>query len=119
MWQKQLIHIIALNIDPETPLLKSGLQEQQLARAKRGRMIAEKLEYLGIENCWQGVLALVDHDENRVGRAHFAQYLVNIGKINPISECTVAYVLDCAVDARADVPSLPQEAQAPLASHRF
>lgn len=92
MWQKQLIHIIALNINPETPLLKSGLQEQQLARAKRGRMIAEKLEYLGIENCWQGVLALVDHDENRVGRAHFAQYLVNIGKIKQLQQAFDKYL---------------------------
>ncbi|MDO8416744.1 MAG: PHP domain-containing protein [Agitococcus sp.] len=92
MWQKQLIHLVALNIDPETPILKAGLHEQQQARAKRGRLIAEKLENLGIENCWQNVLALVDNDENRVGRAHFAQYLVSIGRVKQLQQAFDKYL---------------------------
>ncbi len=93
-WQKQLIHIIALNVDPETPLLQAGLHEQQLARGKRGRMIADKLESLGVVNCWQEVLALVDNDENRVGRAHFAQYLVNIGRVKQLQQAFDKYLGD-------------------------
>ncbi len=92
MWQKQLIHIVALNIDPETPILQAGLREQQLARGKRGRMIADKLEGLGIVNCWQDVLALVDNDENRVGRAHFAQYLVHIGRVKQLQQAFDKYL---------------------------
>ncbi len=82
IWQQQLVHIIALHIDPQHPLLVAGLAEQAQARGKRGQLIAQKLAYLGIEDCWPAVLALAGGDENRVGRAHFAQYLVNIGRVN-------------------------------------
>ena len=92
MWQKQLIHIVALNINPENPILQAGLHEQQLARGKRGRMIADKLEDLGVKNCWQEVLKLVDNDENRVGRAHFAQYLVNIGRVKQLQQAFDKYL---------------------------
>ncbi len=91
-WNNQLIHIIGLNIDPETPILKEGLVEQAQARAKRGRLIADKLEYLGVKDCWQGVLALAGNDENRVGRAHFAQYLVNVGRVRQLQQAFDRYL---------------------------
>ena len=42
IWQKQLIHIVGLNVDPQNPYLLAGLAEQAQARAKRGKLIAEK-----------------------------------------------------------------------------
>lgn len=92
IWNQQLIHIVGLNIDPENPLLTEGLAEQAQARAKRGRMIADKLVALGMEDCWTAVLAMVEGDENRVGRAHFARYLVESGKVNQMQRAFDKYL---------------------------
>ena len=81
IWNKQLVHIIGLNINVNQPDLVAGLAEQAQARAKRGQLIAQKLEDLGVKDTWSAVLALAGGNPNRVGRAHFAQHLVNIGHV--------------------------------------
>lgn len=81
IWNQTLIHIVGLNIDPQAPQLQAGLAIQAQARGQRARLIAARLAALGVEDCWPAVLALAGGDENRVGRAHFAQHLVNIGKV--------------------------------------
>jgi len=81
IWNQQLVHIIGLNVDVNQPDLVAGLAEQAQARAKRGQLIAQKLELLGIKETWPAVLALAGGNPNRVGRAHFAQYLVDIGHV--------------------------------------
>lgn len=92
IWNQQLIHIVGLNIDPDHPALTAGLAEQAQARGKRGRLIADKLSALGIEGSWPAVLAMADGDENRVGRAHFAQYLVNTGTVNQMQRAFDKYL---------------------------
>ncbi len=81
-WQTQLVHIIGLNINPLQPILQAGLQQQEQARAKRAQLIAQKFDSLGIKDTWQDVLALAGNNPNRIGRAHFAQVLVERGIVN-------------------------------------
>lgn len=82
IWNKQLVHIIGLNINVTQPDLVAGLAQQAQARAKRGQLIAEKLEAMAIKDTWPAVLALAEGNPNRVGRAHFAQVLVNMGLVS-------------------------------------
>ncbi|MCP5175776.1 MAG: PHP domain-containing protein [Moraxellaceae bacterium] len=82
IWQTQLVHIIGLNINPLQPSLQAGLQQQAQARAKRAMLIAQKFDSLSIKDTWPAVLALADNNPNRVGRAHFAQVLVERGLVN-------------------------------------
>ena len=42
IWNKQLVHIIGLNINVNQPDLVAGLAEQAQARAKRGQLIAQR-----------------------------------------------------------------------------
>lgn len=92
VWQKQLIHIVGLGIDRQNTNLLAGLAEQAQARAKRGKLIAEKLAQLGIKDTWPEVLALAEGDENRVGRAHFAQCLLNRGIVNNLQKAFDKYL---------------------------
>jgi len=92
VWQKQLIHIVGLGIDPQNTNLLAGLAEQAQARAKRGKLIAEKLAQLGIKDTWPEVLALAEGDENRVGRAHFAQCLLSRGVVNNLQKAFDKYL---------------------------
>jgi hypothetical protein len=74
-WKKYTIHVIGLNINPEQLNLKELLIRQNNRRIARGKLIAEKLNMLGIVDTWQKVCRIANHE--RVGRPHFAQLLVN------------------------------------------
>jgi hypothetical protein len=74
--------------------------------AKRGKLIAEKLAQLGITDTWSEVLALAEGDENRVGRAHFAQCLLNRGIVNNLQKAFDKY-LATGKPAAVPMPSRP------------
>lgn len=82
VWQQHLVHIIGLNIDVAQADLVAGLATQSTARATRAMLIADKFDQLGVKNTWPDVLAMVDNQANRVGRAHFAQILVQHGLVS-------------------------------------
>ncbi|PTQ89567.1 PHP domain-containing protein [Agitococcus lubricus] len=92
IWQQQLVHIIGLNINPQHPTLVAGLAQQAQARAKRARLIADKLQLLGLGESWPSVLAMADGDANRIGRAHFAQYLLAQGHVNQLQKAFDKYL---------------------------
>ena len=54
------------------------LAEQAALRFKRAIQIGEKLAKVGVENAFEGAKALADGE---VTRAHYARYLVQIGKV--------------------------------------
>lgn len=78
-WQRNSIHIVGLNIDPGNPGLGNGIEQQQKARLERARTIAERLTRLDIDNPYEAVKTLAG--DAGIGRPHFAQHLVNIGKV--------------------------------------
>lgn len=76
-WNGHDIHVVGLNVDPEQPVLKAGLDGQHRARSERGRTIGERLARAGVPGCWEKACDLAGND--RPGRPHFARALVEAG----------------------------------------
>ena len=55
------------------------LENQKILREKRALEIGAKLEKVGISNAYEGAKTLADGE---VTRAHYARYLVQIGKVS-------------------------------------
>jgi hypothetical protein len=76
-WHKLEIHILGLNIDPDNPTLKAGIDHQQQSRTQRASHIAGKLEKLGMNDPLPEVKRLAG--DGIIGRMHFARYMVSSG----------------------------------------
>lgn len=78
-WEGHGIHIVGLNFDKTRPKMIALLESQKALREKRAVEIGEKLEKAGIPNAYEGAKAFADGE---VTRAHYARYLVQIGKVS-------------------------------------
>ncbi|WP_316364440.1 PHP domain-containing protein [Candidatus Thiodiazotropha sp. CDECU1] len=79
-WNKQTVHIVGLNVDPENRALQQGLREMRAFRDWRALAIAERLEKAGISDAYEGALA--HSNGTLVSRTHFARYLVEQGVVS-------------------------------------
>jgi len=76
-WDKQLLHVIGLNVDPQNSILKSGVNENKQRRADRAEAMFEDFEQHEIF-----LRESVNHqiqDRGVATRPHFAQALVDQG----------------------------------------
>ena len=89
-WENTGIHILGLNIDLHSDAIKTGARIQTEARMLRARQIGEKLAKQGIENAFEGASLLAN--DGYVGRPHFAQYLVDIGKVKSMQAAFKKYL---------------------------
>lgn len=78
-WEGRGIHIVGLNFDKMHPKMLALLENQKVLREKRALEIGAKLEKVGISNAYEGAKTLADGE---VTRAHYARYLVQIGKVS-------------------------------------
>jgi predicted metal-dependent phosphoesterase TrpH len=77
VWRKIGVHVVGLNIDPESVSIAEGVAGQQAIRQRRAERIASRLEKLGVPNPYEGAM---DKASGRyVGRPHFASYMVECG----------------------------------------
>lgn len=90
LWSGRGIHVVGLNIDPESPSLDAALSAQQLARSERAEEIGAKLAKLGVEGAYEGALALAG--EGVIGRPHFARYMVDQGYAANINSAFKQYL---------------------------
>jgi hypothetical protein len=79
-WAAQVIHIVALGIDPEHPDLVNGLRALREQREWRADAMGERLARAGIEGAAAGARALAGGQI--VSRTHFARFLVEQGVVN-------------------------------------
>lgn len=77
-WENTGIHVLGLNIDPDSDAIRAGAKFQTDARLERARVIGEKLAKKGIEDAYSGARNL--SIGGYIGRPHFAQYIIDIGK---------------------------------------
>jgi predicted metal-dependent phosphoesterase TrpH len=106
-WENRGIHILGLNIDPGSDAIKTGVRFQTEARMHRARCIGENLEKRGIRNAFDGALAL--SEGNYIGRPHFAQHVINIGKAKNMQAAFKQYLGDGKPgDVRQHWAELPQ-----------
>jgi len=109
-WESTGIHVVGLNIDPGSDALTAGVEYQSEARLQRAIMIGEKLKGKGIEDAFDGAnkLSLGSY----IGRPHFAQHLVNIGRAKSMQAAFRKYMGDGKVgDVKQHWAELPRVIQ--------
>ena len=72
-WEHKTLHVVGLNIDADSPVLKTGLARMQQERIERAREIGRRLEIRGYPGACAGALALAE--QGNVTRTHFARWL--------------------------------------------
>ena len=89
-WQHTGIHVLGLDIELDCDALNTGVQFQTAARMQRARQISDNLEKQGIEDALSGAAEL--SQGAYLGRPHFAQHLINIGKVNSMQAAFKKYL---------------------------
>lgn len=106
-WENTGIHILGLNVDLGSDALDTGVQFQSRARLDRARQISDRLEKHGIEDAFSGVMKLSIN--GYLGRPHFAQHLINIGRVNSMQAAFKNYLgAGKAGDVRQHWAEFPQ-----------
>lgn len=106
-WESTGIHVLGLNFDLNSDSIISAAEIQSEARLQRARRIGEKLEKKGIEGAFEGASQL--SVGSYIGRPHFAQYLINIGKSDSMNAAFKKYMGDGkAGDVKQHWADLPQ-----------
>ena len=77
-WGETTLHVVGLNVDPSSSVLRDGLEGIRVGRLQRGKQIGEALAKLGFEGTFEAALALAGR-ETLLARTHFARHLVEIG----------------------------------------
>lgn len=84
------LHILGFYVDPDHPPLNEQLRAVREARARRARMIVEKLRGLGLDVDWEEVQALASGPS--IGRPHIAQALLERGYVASLGEAFERYI---------------------------
>ncbi|WP_265693100.1 RNase RNM [Providencia rustigianii] len=90
LWENIEIHIVGLNFSPSHTAMASLLNVQSQRRLERGIEMGRRLQKAGIEDAWENAQAL--SGGGQVTRAHFAQYIVKIGKEKTINNVFKRYL---------------------------
>lgn len=90
MWENMEIHIVGLNFSTASPAMVQLLEKQSALRLERGIEMGRRLEKVGIPNAWENASQI--SGGGQVTRAHFAQYLVKIGKEKNINNVFKRYL---------------------------
>lgn len=77
-WENRAIHIVGLGLDETSEKMAALLTNQAELRLQRAVEIGQKLERLGVVNAFAETQKLANGE---VTRAHYARYLVQIGKV--------------------------------------
>jgi predicted metal-dependent phosphoesterase TrpH len=106
-WGSSGIHVLGLNINLESDAINTAARTQSDARLQRARRIGERLEKKGVKGAFEGANEL--SAGSYIGRPHFAQYLINIGKSDSMSAAFKKYMGDGkAGDVKQHWAELPQ-----------
>ncbi|WP_396586999.1 PHP domain-containing protein [Bermanella sp. R86510] len=90
VWNGMGIHVVGLNFDPQHPTMKSAVAEQEACRLERAKAIAQRLEKQGIQGVWEEAQEVANGAQ--IGRPHFAQALINLGKVNNMASAFKRYL---------------------------
>lgn len=90
-WGETTLHVLGLNVDPASAVLRDGLEGIRVGRLQRGRQIAAALAKLGFEGTFDSALALAGN-ETLLSRTHFARHLVERGAAKDIQNAFDRYL---------------------------
>lgn len=90
-WGKSTVHILGLNIDPDTDSLQQGLTNLRDYRIGRAHEIAKRLDKSGISGALEGARKYAS--DVMLGRVHFAKFLVEHGHAKDINDVFKRYLV--------------------------
>lgn len=76
-WNKHVVHIVGLGVDPDCQVLQDGLTILRAFRNWRAEEMGRRLEKAGIADAFEGAKAF--SNGILIGRCHFARFLVKYG----------------------------------------
>jgi 3',5'-nucleoside bisphosphate phosphatase len=79
-WGDTTLHIVGLQVDPASTVLREGLDSIRAGRVGRARRIGEALARLGFANAFESALEIAA-DERVISRTHFARHLAESGAV--------------------------------------
>ncbi|HEX4798314.1 MAG TPA: 3',5'-nucleoside bisphosphate phosphatase [Burkholderiales bacterium] len=91
-WERTTIHIVGLQIDPEDPVLRSGLESVREGRARRAEKIGDALDAAGIPDSLAGARRYAENP-NLISRSHFARYLAGTGRAPDVKSVFQRYLV--------------------------
>ena len=83
-WGAQTVHVLGLNVDPDSGPLQQGLRQLRVFRDWRAEEIGRRLARAGIDGACEGARALTRG--RIVSRTHFAHYLVAEGHAGSVRD---------------------------------
>ena len=90
-WGETTVHVVGLQIDPASEVLRSGLESIRSGRLERARRISEALDKVGLEGTFEAALAIAQ-DERIISRTHFARHLVERGAVRDTQQAFDKYL---------------------------
>ncbi|WP_444931850.1 PHP domain-containing protein [Microbulbifer sp. SSSA002] len=107
LWGRRPVHIVGLNINPQSESLRAAIQLREQLREERALRIAEKLEKCGFTGALEGGRAMAG--DSVLGRPHFARWLVEAGHIEDVGKAFKRYLGAGKVgDVRVEWPQLEE-----------
>jgi predicted metal-dependent phosphoesterase TrpH len=91
-WEGTTVHIVGLQIDPENPVLRSGLESVREGRAKRAEKMGDALAAAGIPDSLVGAKTYAENP-NLISRTHFARHLVKSGRARDVKNVFQHYLV--------------------------
>lgn len=92
-WNGKVVHIVGLDLDDDAPELQDALDKLRSGRIERMHKMAEKLAKFGIQNAFDGAIALAGSPDS-VGRAHLARFLLEQGHVKNMQQAFKKYLGD-------------------------
>ena len=92
-WANNTVHIVGLQVDPQSSKLADGLRDTRAGRERRARDMSDQLAAVGIPGAFEGGLRHAGNPE-LLGRTHFARYLVEIGVCKDVREVFQRYLIE-------------------------
>lgn len=89
-WESTGIHVVGLDFDPHSEIIRQAAEQQSAARRQRAEQIAERLEKQGIADALDGATAHASG--SYLGRPHFAQHIVATGKAKNLQAAFKQYL---------------------------
>ncbi|EKT56217.1 RNase RNM [Providencia sneebia] len=90
LWENIEIHIVGLNFSLSADSMVELLEQQSALRLERAIEIGRRLHKAGIPEAWENATQI--SGGGQVTRAHFAQYLIKIGKEKTINNVFKRYL---------------------------
>jgi len=86
------VHIVGLQIDPEDPILRAGLESIREGRATRAQKMGEALAAAGVPDSLAGAKIYAENP-SLISRSHFARHLVKTGRAPDVKSVFQRYLV--------------------------